>query len=851
MLAGLTAGFMASPGIAAAASTGPMPFYFESFGDTFVASGPGAQCVLSAAGATLTLRDGDATPATVRLTFSGANPAAAFHGEAAQPGKINHLTGGSSAQWSLGNAAFGQVRAEDIYPGISAVFYGNARRLEYDLTLTPGAKPEAIALQFDGADHVSVSPAGQLLLAVAGREISQPAPVLYQQIGGVRHEVAGGYRLVDAHTVTFNVGDYDHCQPLVIDPFLSYSTYFGGNSYDQPRTVKVDAQGNIYVAGRTLSNIFTNAIPGGGFKTNYAGGSITGDGFVAKFDSTGSNLVYFTYLGGQSEDGVEAIALDNSNNVYACGFTESTDFPVTNQFPPLTGKISGQLVPRGNFYPTDAFVAELAASGSNLVYSGYLGGEQGDDAVAIALDTNRNIAYVTGYSYSTNFPVSINANTNAYTQKFKAYYSLYYDANAFVAAIGTNYTNAFNVAGQPYYSTYLGGTNLDYGTGIAVDGAGYVYVTGYTSSTNFPTKKPFTFTYLTTNILVAYNTNHVLVTNAIPVTNVNNYAYLNGSTNTTTAFYNYGFDAFVTKFQPGCTGLVYSTYLGGTNDDQANAISVDNAGNAFVIGWTTSTNFPNTVPNLIANQNFITNNQTGYFTTNGFLVELTNDTNGFPSIVRSAVFGGLAADVPAGLALDAADNVYITGATTSTNFPVTCSVVTPQATNSGGNDAFVFVVKSDWSGLLYSTYLGGSLDDFGNAIAVDAAGNAYVTGQSYSSAVTSTIGFPVWKAQQTILYGPSDGFLAKIVPAKPSVPLVYTFSKTNVVFSWTPNGLETPAMFFLESNTNLLNTNWVPVLNVTWTTNSAGVYQFNPGYTNSAQIFSNKATFFRLHSYNF
>ena len=343
----------------------------------------------------------------------------------------------------------------------------------------------------------------------------------------------------------------------------------------------------------------------------------------------------------------------------------------------------------------------------------------------------------------------------------------------------------------------------------------------------------------------------MLTTNYITVTNINNYAHLNGSTNTQPFFNNYGYDAFVTKFQPGCTGLVYSTYLGGTNNDEATGISVDNSGNAFVIGWTTSTNFPNTVANLVTNQNFVTNNLTGSFTTNSFLVELTNSAADVPGIVHSAVFGGLASDIPSGIALDAADNVYITGATTSTNFPATCAVATPQATNSGGNDVFVFVVKSDWSGLLYSTYRGGALDDYGNAIAVDAAGNAYVTGQTFSSAVTSTIGFPVWNARQTVLYGTSDGFLAKIVPAKPSIPLAYNFSKTNLVLSWKPTGLETPAMFFLEANTNLLTANWVFVNNATWTTNNSGVYQFNLGYTNRAQFFTNKATFFRLHSYNF
>jgi len=521
LVAGATAGLTGFNATAKGASPAQLPFYFESNGGTFQATGPGAQCIISPAGAALILRDGKAAPATIRLQFAGANPQATFHGETAQGGKINHLIGTASSQWQLNETAYGQVRAEDVYPGISAVFYGNARRLEYDLNVAPGAKPEAISLQFAGADKITVAPDGQLLLAVAGREISQPAPVVYQVIDGTRHEVAGGYRLADSHTVAFSIGAYDHSQTLVIDPYLSFSTYFGGNSTDVPLAISVDSQGYIYLAGSTVSTLFTNNIPATGYKTNFQGGTSSGDGFVAKFDAQGTNLVYFTYLGGSSEDGVESIAVDAQGQAYLAGFTQSPNFPTNNTFAPLTNKISGSLINRLGVYPSDVFVTKLSADGSSLIFSGYLGGDQSDSATSLTLDTNRNVLYITGYTSSTNFPTS----PNAYQNHFKAPASIYF-ANAFVTAIGTGYAAAFPAAGSSYYSTYFGGTNLDVGMGIGLDGAGNIYVTGYTSSTNFPT----------TNSLAGMSR-------------------LNESTNTQPVFSAYQYDAFVAKFSAGATIL--------------------------------------------------------------------------------------------------------------------------------------------------------------------------------------------------------------------------------------------------------------------------------------------------------
>ena len=687
---------------------------------------------------------------------------------------------------------FAKVRVEEIYPGVNLVYYGNQHQLEYDFTVAPEANPGAITIRFDGADKISVNENGELVLTLGKDEIRQPAPLIYQLAGSGRKEISGGYKMLDAQTVAFTVGKYDRALPLVIDPVLSYSTYFGGNSGDEALAVAVDTNGFVYVAGETLSAQL--ATPGA-FQTNFQGGSLTGDAFVAKLGNAGTNLIYLTYLGGSADDAAFGLAVDGAGDAFVTGYTDSGNFPVTNA---LYKNISGTANSVTHYYPVDAFVAELNPGGSNLVYSTYLGGNGSDAGIGIAVDAAGG-AYVTGLTYSTNFPTTnalvfqLAGTTNPVMNHLAGV------VNAFVAKIGAG--------GSPLvYSTYFGGTNSDQGNGIAVDAAGEACVTGFTDSTNFPT---------TTNGVIQV---------------LNNFA--------TASFAD---DAFVAKFAPSGTNLVYSTFLGGANDDEGYHIACDSAGSVFVTGYTDSTNFPNTATNVPGLSSFVATNASGIISaTNAFLTKL----NSSGAIVYSAIFGGYASDNGYGVAVDSRGEAFVVGASTSANFPTANVSGLLSATNSGGNDVFITAFNTNCTALLYSACLGGSSDDFGYGVAVDPLGNAYVVGQ------TTSANFPTNNAHQTALSGASDSFLAKILLATPSPVLKITATNNSGVNTYTvswpamlPFEPDLGRLFNLEYNNDLtMTTNWqvVPPVQVPQVlTNGAYTYTFTSVFTN---------LFLRLHA---
>jgi hypothetical protein len=378
-------------------------------------------------------------------------------------------------------------------------------------------------------------------------------------------------------------------------------------------------------------------------------------------------LVYSTYLGGSASDGAYGVAVDASGAMYIAGTTSSTNFPGAS-FPASDAA--------GSYH---VFVTKLNQSGSAIVYSTYLGGNGNDFANDLAIDSAGE-AFVVGATSSSNFPIATTLQSG---------YGGSYDG--FVTKLST--------IGSMVFSTYVGGSLNDQAEGVAVDGAGEAFVTGLTFSTNFPT--------------------------ASPLQGVNLAA--SGT-------------AFVAKLNAAGSAFVYSTYLGGSTQDAANAIAIDSAGEAYIVGSTSSTNFPTVAP-------LQTNNQGG--PGDAFVAKLNAAGS---ALVYSTYLGGSGPDTANAIALDAAGEAFVVGSTASGNFPTVSPL---QSTLGGPQDAFVAKLNSLGSALVYATYLGGSAADYGNSVAIDASNEAFVTGY------TSSIDFPTASPIQGNNAGKEDLFVTR------------------------------------------------------------------------------------------
>ena len=341
----------------------------------------------------------------VRMKLLGARSDARISGEDVLPGKVNYLLGSDPRAWRTNVATYGKVRYEDVYQGIDLVYYGSQRRLEYDFHLAPGADPGAIRLGFEGVKRTELDAVtGDLIMRLSGGEvIRQHKPVLYQEVGGARRAVAGRFALRGRGQVGFEVGAYDKSRALIIDPVLVYATYFGGDGEEATAGIAVDSTGSVYVTGVFVTSPGFPVTPNAFQKTqNNANGN--GEVFITKFTPDGAGIVYSTLLGGSSSETSTGIALDPAGNAYVVGWTVSPDFPVRNAF-------------QSSLRGLDPFVTKLNATGSDLLYSTFLGGSGNFDfGTDIAVDASGN-AYITGDTASPDFPVTPGAFRTTHTAR--------------------------------------------------------------------------------------------------------------------------------------------------------------------------------------------------------------------------------------------------------------------------------------------------------------------------------------------------------------------------------------------------------------------------------------------------
>lgn len=615
-------------------------------------------------------------PLMLQVSLDGTDPSAYGHATEDLPGKTNYFTGDNPAAWRSSIPNYSKVEYSNIYPGIDLVYYGNrSGRLEHDFIVKPGANPANIQMRLNGADSVQLLPNGNLQISLKNDRDTETAtllrPVVYQHIDGRRAEIPSEYALSSNQKISFRLGDYDQSKELIIDPVLDYSTFLGGGILTGAYAVTVDPSGNAYIVGHSNGSF---PVTKGAYDTSCSDCSAA---FVSKLNSTGTALLYSTFLSGANYTQANAVAIDNTGAAYVGGITEGGGYPVT--------KGAVQTKYGGAF--SNGFVTKLNPSGSALDYSTYLGGNgpsscytsavgaQADQVTGIAIDKSGD-AYVTGCTSSTNFPISKTTFEKTCGGCDAGF------ASAFAAKLNPTGT-------ELDYSTFLGGNGLDFGFGIAVDASDNAYITGSTTSTN------------------------------LKVTSGAYQKSLKASG---------GQNAFIVKLASSGASADYYTYLGGNTVDGAYAIAVNDDLEAYVAGYTSSDNFPTTTGAYQRTCHDCADFETGFVT----------EINGLGSaLVFSTFLGGSGFDALTGIALNSNKDVFVTGLTQSTNFPVSSNAYkktcTQCSTDTGRGSAVVSELNAAGTALMYSTYLGGSNSENGTAIAVDSSGNAYVVGQATSA----------------------------------------------------------------------------------------------------------------------
>jgi hypothetical protein len=707
----------------------------------------------------------------LRLQLEGANPQPQIAGTDLLPGKVNYFIGNDPKKWHTDVRAYGKVKYVGVYPGIDLLFYGNERHLEYDFVVAPGADPAAVALHVQGARKMRLDSSGDVVVSVSGGEVRLEKPVIYQQVNGERHEVAGNYAIADNHRVTFSVPSYDRNLPLVLDPVLNYSTYVGGSSDDAANGIAVDSNGDAYIAGVTSSTDFPTT--SNGFMeaplTANTGGAFAA--FVAELNPAGTTLLYSSYIAGSTPgEAAFGIAVDPTGKaIYVTGQTFSSDFPTASTITGFkTGTNAGATTGTSFLVKLDPTQTTGAAS---FVYSTFIGGTNGtgpngDLGQAVAADSAGN-AYVTGLTDSSpgtatdlaTFPIVGGFQTTLGNSNG--------GGNAFFAKINTTVSGSSSLVS----SSYLGGDAIlypgvnspgygDVGFGIAVDSSANAYIVGATTSSNLGS--------LTTVGL--------------------NLTYPTGNTS------NAAFFAMINTATAGAQTLSYLTYLGGTGPDFGNAIALGPSNVAYVTGNTSSLNFP------VSSGAYQT---TGSTSGVGFVSLIDTSQSVANSLTDSTFIGGNNGDEPRGIQADSKGNAYIAGATSSTNFPVSPGALQTVFPTGAFGSGFVSELNPTLTTLLYSSFFGGGGNgngqdiDAADGIALDAATppNAYIAGQTYSTNLP-VAGTPVAPLVAG-LNGTSDAFVAKLalIPSLTVTPSPFNFGIQQLSVTSAPQA------FLLTNNT--------------------------------------------------
>ena len=587
---------------------------------------------------------------------------------------VSYFHGPNQQLWFNRLPAYNTLSLGSVYQGVEIELKAAGGNVEKFFYLNPGARVEDILVRIEGINSLQLAEDGQLILTSDSGNLEMRKPVAYQDINGSREYVEVAYELRSQTEYGFRIcGSYDPDAQLVIDPALatlSASTFIGGAGNDRGYCLAVDEVGNVYVAGYTISVFFADfPTTEGAYDTSVNGNY---DLFISKLNNSLTELQSSTYLGGRGTEYVYSMALDSTGNVYLTGITNSSDFPTT------AGAYQDSY--QGGEY--DVFVTKMSTDLTSLLASTFFGGSDLDYGSDLKLDNSWNV-YLTGMTSSSDFPVTPGAYQIQSTGGHEA----------FVA----RFSNSLDVLQA---CTFIGGSDYDTGSSLALGESGQVHLVGRTKSSDFPV------------IPGAYDT-----------------------------LFNGDYDVFIASLSAGLDQLLAATYLGGSGADYATTLALDLSGQVVVAGYTASADFPVTE---------------GVFDTSFsdvYDVFISRFSGSLTTLEASTYLGGLDDDRCQSIALDAYGNVYLTGSSKSSSYPGTVGAYDPG--HNGSWDVFVTKMPAKLGAVLSSTFLGSSGIDQGYDLALDSEGNVYVTGFTQSSA------FPMTEDTYDETISGTDVFVAK------------------------------------------------------------------------------------------
>jgi hypothetical protein len=643
--------------------------------------------------------DKNARVALVKTVFVGATGYADLVAKTELPAVSNFFMGNDTARWKMRVPSYAEMTFEEVYPGIDVRFYGAGKELEYDVVVSPGADPGLFRLRYLGADSVRLSSEGCLIVYTESGRLIEAGPLMYQPDGRVRHLIAGRFAVADDGAVSFHIdGEFDRSAALIIDPVLSFSSYFGGAGEEVAFDVAVDSKGDAVVVGYTTSGHFPDSDPCQG---TYMGDR---DVFITKVSGRDYQTVFTTYLGGRCWDFGYAVAVDSDDGICITGETSSNNFPLWYFY---QWRRYSDL--------SDAFLSKLSSTGDTLRYSTYFGRASIDRGYDIAMSPGGS-AVITGITVSPDLPVTADAVDATFNG----------GSDVFIA----RFSDSGNVL---RYCTYLGGENDDASrdagrSHIAVDRVGNLYVAGCTFSPDFPLRNPLRAEVEQTEV-------------------------------------------FVTKLADSGKSIAYSTLVGGAGYDAATGIAVDRHGAAYVVGSTVSADFPVARPYCRSYQG----DHDGFV----FKLDPTGTALDFSTYINGTVWYADGFDVPRSIVVEDDGSCLIAGYTDSYVLPGN----QPLIPHAGWFDIFVLQFSPDGQDVPFTTWLGGTEDDYGWSLALDGQGGAFVVGD------TKSPDFPLVSEYSSAYAGNYDVFIAHFddIPTDVAEPPPTTLPQTCVLNQNYPN----------------------------------------------------------------